>query len=277
MIPVPSPEVLVEALASTRAAAAAYHTNLFLNLDQIAGWFAEGGLAWMRGPGAVLVRQREAGLDRLFHAATCPGALAEALARLPEPPRTQPWVSDLVGRPEALTDVAGIYAACGFRHHRSLLRMIRVGTPLPAPPDPSVCDEALPGQADAVVAMLRRLLDPLAERIPSPREVARWAADGEMLTVRRGDTLAGMLAYHVQGRSAHLRYWHVDPRFRGGGAGSALLRTFLDRTRGCTRQTLWVLAHNADSIAKYAHYGFHMDPAVDMIMVKGAAGPGGIA
>ncbi len=87
---------------------------------------------------------------------------------------------------------------------------------------------------------------------------------GRILLLQEGAEVAGMvnLLFTVStalgGRVAILEDMVVDPRFRGGGAGTALLQGAVELARetGCRRITLLTDHDNAGAIRFYQRHGF---------------------
>lgn len=250
------------AIGAIGRAAPDHSSTFYASADQVGRWCAEGRLGLVVTPGAVLLVKDEGDFHRLFHVAESPAALADALAQLP----AGIWVADLVGQGDALDRLSAAYAQAGFAAHAFLARMVRT-QPVGEPGD-GEADVAVPADAPAVAAFLDRLLDRYAEQVPDAAELADEAAAGRLLVVRRDDgALAGMLLYALKGRTAHLRFWHVDADARGQGVGRRLMAAFLARCAGASRIVLWVIGDNAPSIAIYRHYGFAADGLVDRIMI----------
>jgi len=124
------------------------------------------------------------------------------------------------------------------------------------------------GDTAAVSAFLEGLLDPYRDAIPDEAEIREAAERGNLLLVRRGESLGGILWFETTGISSHLRYWYVHDGFRGQGIGAHLMRQFLHLCRQCRRVIAWVAKENADAIAKYCHYGFRPDTIVDHILIR---------
>lgn len=243
-------------------AAPGFSSNLYAAQDQIARWCADGRLATLAVPGAVLLLQADRDFHHLFHVAESRAALSGALAMLP----TGTYVADLIGRGNVLDEICAVHAACGFVPHRLLRRMVRVQAPRRA--EAGDVELAVPADAPQVAAFLDRLLDRFAEQVPEAEELAREAEAGRLLLVRGDDgAVAGMLLYALQGRTAHLRFWHVDADARGQGVGRRLMSGFLARTAEARRLVLWVIGDNDRSIAIYRHYGFEEDGLLDSIMI----------
>lgn len=240
-----------------------YSSNLYAAPDQLDRWGAAGGLRALSVDGAALVLRADRDFHHLFHVAESQAALGVALATLP----TGTHVSDLIGQGAALDEVCSTYAANGFVPHSFLVRMVRVQPS--GEPGEGEAVVATPEDAPAVAALLDRLLDRFAEQVPDIAELAREAAAGRLLLVRRSDgEVAGMLMYELKGQTAQLRFWHVDADARGQGVGRILMQAFLARCAQARRLILWVIGDNDRSIAIYRHYGFAPDGLTDRIMIR---------
>lgn len=239
----------------------AYSSNLYAPRDQVDRWCAAGRLRALTADDVVLLLREDRDFHHVHHVAADQPALQRALAMLP--PGT--YVTDLIGQGEALDQLCATYSAAGFAPHAFLARMNRVQA-LGEPHDGDA--EAATGEdAPAVAALLDRLLDRFAEQVPDVDELEREAKAGRLLVVRRDDAIAGMLMYDLKGRTAQLRFWHVDDKARGEGVGRRLMASFLSRCAQAQRLVLWVIGDNQRSIAIYRHYGFVPDGLLDRIMI----------
>lgn len=250
------------AIGAIGRAAPDYSSTFYASADQVGRWCAERRLGLVVTAGAVLLVKDEGDFHRLFHVAESLAALVDALAQLP----AGVWIADLVGQGDALNRLSGAYAQAGFAAHTFLARMVHA-QPVGEAGD-GEADVAVPADAPEVAAFLDRLLDRYAEQVPDAAELADEAAAGQLLVVRRDDgALSGMLLYVLKGRTAHLRFWHVDTDVRGQGVGRQLMAAFLARCAEASRLVLWVVGDNAPSIAIYRHYGFAADGLIDRIMI----------
>ena len=243
-------------------AAPGYSTNLYAAGDQIERWCADGRASLLSTGDALLLLQADRDFHHVFHVAGSRAALGRALERLP----AGTWVTDLIGQGDALEESCAAYADAGFAPHGFLRRMVRVQPG--GEPSEGDAEIATPADAPGVAAFLDRLLDRFAEQVPGAAELAEEAAAGRLLLVRRDDgAVAGMLMYALKGRTAQLRFWHVDAYARGRGVGRRLMAGFLARCAAAGRLVLWVIGDNHRSIAIYRHYGFEADGLVDRIMI----------
>ena len=166
--------------------------------------------------------------------------------------------------------LAAVYRAHGFRDYMTLVRMVRMGAPALDGDDAEV---ATADDVPAIGSFLDGILDRYYDQIPEPGEVLDAVQAGNLLVVRRGGEVGGVLWSETTGLTTHLRYWYVHPQFVNQGIGARLIRTYFRRAAACRRFILWVIANNADSIARYEHYGFRRENLVDRIMMKAGDSP----
>ena len=260
---------LLEALERVRRAGAGPVTNWFAAPERIDYWIGRNALSLLQGERALVILRRDRGFHRVYHSAVDLEALSAVLRCLSgELAVHGTLTADLIGRPLDLEPVAGVYRLSGFADHTCLLRMIRMAAPEEvAEPEPDV---AFAGPADvaAVMAFLDRLLDPFTDQIPDEDEIREAASRRNIILVRRGDSVGGLLLFETMGVTSHLRYWYVDDKALNQGIGARLIRQFFRLSSGSRRVILWVVGDNSDAIAKYRHYGFRPETLVDRIMIR---------
>jgi ribosomal protein S18 acetylase RimI-like enzyme len=259
---------LERAMREVTRRGAGYSTSFFAPPEKIVVWADAGKLYVLRSEDALLILREDGDLLRIHHITSSPLALRAALAKLIDHPRNRPLVADLVGRPQDLLDVQAAYQDSGFHCHARLDRMQYRGIPSHASGEGTGAVVAVAGDAASIYEFMVRWLDPFSEQIQTREEVAAIVAAGKAMVVRDGDALAGFLIFETTGLSTVLRYWHVMPNCRGRGVGARLMRAFLSRFAESRRIVLWVLANNADAIAKYEHYGYQSDGVEDRIMIR---------
>ena len=261
---------LLDAIERVRQTAGAGPvTNWFATPERIDYWIGRNSLFLLPGERALLILRRDRGFHRVFHFSVDHAALSAVLrSSSAEHAVSAVLTTDLIGRPADLEPVAAIYRDRGFADHNCLIRMIRVAAPEEvAEPKPDV---AFAGPADvaAVAAFLDRLLDPYTDQTPDEDEIGEAAARRNLILVRRGKSVGGLLLFETTGLTSHLRYWYVDDGARNQGIGARLIRQYFHLCSGSRRFILWVVRDNADAIAKYRHYGFREDALVDRIMIR---------
>lgn len=255
-----------ECVATIPRVTGAYTTNLYAGSDQVEDWCKSGSLNVIEKEGAVLLLRSNRGFQHVYHVAKDKGALAAALINLP----AGTYTADLVGQAAALDGLSEPYDAAGFAKYAFLCRMALTQQPTIQRENDkadSIPEVALIKHAPEISALLDRLLDRFSEPPPSVSELERAAQAGQLLFVRRGEAVAGMLMYELRGQLAHLRLWHVDANARGEGIGRQLMAAFFARTSSARRKILWVIGDNIRSINIYRHYGFREDGLLDRIML----------
>lgn len=260
---------LLAALERVRRAGAGRVTNWFATAERIDHWIAGRSLSCLEGEGALLILLRDRGFHRVYHSAADLGALSALLGAFTEELAGDGVLTaDLVGQPVDLEPVAAIYRESGFTDHNCLVRMVRMAAPEEV--GESQPDAAFAGPADvaAVAALLDRLLDPYTDQIPGKDEIHEAVSRRNVILVRSGESVGGMLLFESTGLTSHLRYWYVDDGARNQGIGARLMRQFLRLSSGSKRIILWVVNGNTDAIAKYGHYGFRPETLVDRIMIR---------
>ncbi len=75
-----------------------------------------------------------------------------------------------------------------------------------------------------------------------------------------GRTVGTLALMHRDGNLAQLRYFLVDPGYRGIGLGGKLMRSFLERLRECgyAGSFLWTTSEQETAIRLYTRYGFRL-------------------
>jgi len=267
--PVQSRAALQDALELVRRAGAGPVTNWFATPERIDYWIDRNSLTLLQDAQALLILRRDRGFHRIYHSAADLQALSAVLrSSIGEFPASTVFTTDLIGRPPDLESVAGVYRESGFADHNCLVRMIRIAAPTEVEESQPDVEFAGPADIAAVGAFLGRLLDPYTDQIPDEEEIREATDRRNILLVRHGESVSGLLLFEAMGLTSHLRYWYVDDAARNKGIGARLIRRFFRLSAGSKRLILWVVGDNADAIAKYRHYGFRPDTLVDRIMIR---------
>jgi GNAT superfamily N-acetyltransferase len=267
--PVANREELLEAFERVRRAGGAPTTNWFAAPERIDLWVDRNSLYLREDERALVILRRDGEFHRVYHCAADLAALSAVLrSSCAELPARGVLTTDLIGRHADLDPVIAIYRESGFANHNCLIRMIRMAVPEYVAASETDVEFASPADITAVAEFLRRLLDPYTDQIPDENEIREAAARGNLLLVRSGQSVHGLLLFEPMGLTSHLRYWYVDDAARNRGIGARLIRQFFHLSRGSKRLILWVVGDNADSIARYRHYGFRADALVDRIMIR---------
>lgn len=259
---------LTQAIQRVKHGARRFTTNWFVTPAQVSSWIGRNALYYAEATGSLLLFRRDQGLYHLHHVVADLEGLSAALSGIC--PSGVVLTADLVGRPHEVSPVAEVYGAHGFAEHTSLIRMVRLAVGPES--DGSLDAEVNLAETDDIPdvrAFLGFHLDRLRDQIPQAGEIEAAVARHNILIVRRGGDLKGLLFFDSVGVTSVLRYWYVDHDFRDQGVGARLIRAFFRFCAASTRLVLWVVADNATTIAKYEHYGFRRENLVDSIMIRG--------
>jgi GNAT superfamily N-acetyltransferase len=264
----------LEAIQRVKQAVGLPIANWFAGARQLERWTAAGTLSYLESPGALLIFRRDRDFHHIYYVAEDAGALGAALGRLPGAGLSPAvFTAEIVGRPGDVPPIAAIYQEHGFVRHTSLTRMARLG----GAGDAALAEDsqvAFGGPADqpSIQEFLDSVLDRFRDRMPDTEELAEMLSQRQVLLVRRGPDLGGVLIFEATGLTSHLRYWYVNPSFRDRGIGARLIKAFFRLSSGGKRIILWVVADNMDAIDKYQHYGFRPESLVDWIMIDKGKG-----
>ena len=157
----------------------------------------------------------------------------------------------------------------GFETYQSLYRMTHAGQ---LAGNDWVKDSRVMFGEDSDVALvydaLQRDFDPLAEQLPSIKEIDDYKNRNQLLVIKDGHILCGFLIFELSGQTWYLRYWYTSPDYRNQGVGAGLLKTSLIYCIESKRQMFWVIADNTNAIMRYEHYGFTRENMNDYVMIK---------
>jgi GNAT superfamily N-acetyltransferase len=258
----------MDAVTQIRNRGTAFTSNLFVSAEQMQGWIAQGELRCVEGTGALLLFRQDRGFHRVYHAAADPDALSASFAWANLASLAAPLISDLVGLPENICNIASLYAGHGFAEYERLIRMARASSPPCDTLSNSDVAIATVETVPAISQFLEERLDPLVDQIPAASSLETAATRGNILVVWRDAIPAGVLIFENSRLSATLRYWYVDRNFQGQGIGSMLIKEFFRACSGARRIVLWVAAGNFESVAKYRHFEFNPEGLEDRVMSR---------
>jgi GNAT superfamily N-acetyltransferase len=272
MIPAGSINAVFDATQSIKAGASSFCTNFFPVQRKLQEWIDHGELLMeIRGKAAFFLRS-DRDFWRFYFCATDAAALGQEIAALPDS-RSRRLVTDVVGSETVSRELIAVLTSAGLRPYSRLQRMTRSGVadPTPKPDTGHRVIRAEQSDSKAAAALLERAFDPLADQLPFLREIEAAIAAQQILAVKTEGKVAAILFFETQGFASVVRYWAVDDRFRAKGAGSALMRRYLELNAVVKRFTLWVVADNENAIEKYRHYGYEADGLVDQVLVNDLA------
>jgi ribosomal protein S18 acetylase RimI-like enzyme len=268
MIPVADAAWVEQRIQEIKLGAAQFTTNAFLTPAKLGAWIGSAELFGLPLSGCVFLLRKDRDFHHLYYFAASP---TDLLHSLPVLDRDVPGtvVCDVVGKRADVDAVSPLLGNGGFRKLASLYRMVKI---MSGPGEPDAADSGVvPAEnADAqeVVHLLNTAFDPYVEQIPHPAEIAAAIGNRNILIVKRGGEVAGLLHFELAGLTATVRYWFVGPAYRGQGIASSLMRRFLAQCGKAKRVVLWVRAANDNAIARYRHFGFVSEDLADEVLIR---------
>ena len=240
-------------------------TNFYWDENKHPYWIADGSLECEQSADCILMAHRCKGFSNIFYIATSYAALGEMLKAHHF---DETLVVDVVCKGEGDIE-RDAFANMGFVKYQHLYRMSHVGRIVgedwlrdPRAKYGEKADTLL------VFSAMQKDFDPLAEQLPSIRELEDYAKRKQLLVIKDGNKLCGFLIFEITGVTWYLRYWYTSPDYRNQGIGSGLLRTSLINGIYTKRQIFWVIADNENAIKRYEHYGFTRENMNDYVMIK---------
>ena len=266
MVPVRDAALVRSAAADAKTAGAAFCTNFFVAPQRLDAWIARGELYAQATANVTLFFRTDRDFWHLYFTAAGPEPLRDALtgsATL----ASERVVTDLVGHEAMLSPLSDAVRAARFRAYATLERM-SCGNPAVAGADHWSVELARVEDAEAVLALFSATFDRYAEQLPVLAEIEAAAVARQVLIVRDGAAVAGVLFFETHGYTSTLRYWVVAPAFQGRRIGAALMRRYFAANRAAKRFVLWAMRDNAHAIARYRHYGYAPDGLVDRVFAN---------
>ena len=240
-------------------------TNFYWDDNKYPYWVAEGSLVFEQSCNCILIVHRNENFSNLFYIATSFTAFGELLNSLRFEGKL---VVDVVCKGEGTAEQEA-FGNLGFEKYQHLYRMSHVGRIVG--PDWMLDPRAKYGEKNDVALVynaMQKDFDPVAEQLPSLKELGDFADRKQLLVIKDGDNLCGFLIFEIRGVTWYLRYWYTSPDYRNKGIGAGLLRTSLIYGVDSKRQIFWVIADNENAIKRYEHYGFKRENMNDYVMIK---------
>jgi ribosomal protein S18 acetylase RimI-like enzyme len=266
MVPITTTQSVYDAIAQVKAGAGAFCTNFYPTPTKLEGWIARQELWTVPGRKTVFFLRRECDFWHLHFCAPDAETLGRELIQLPEL-RTEKIVSDIIGASHEL--LPGMERA-GLRRYKQLLRMTRVAQQEASPDDPWREQVAFASEpdAEAVLGLIQSAFNHYAKQIPSPEEIRAAIQAFQIIILKLGSQIAGLLHFETHGATSTLRFWTVSQRFRDRRVGGALMRHYLASQSAVRRFVLWVDEGNDDAIRKYRRYHYDNDGVSDHILAN---------
>ena len=265
MRPVHTPQQVFDGILRAKTGAQ-FCTNFYPARQKLETWIAREALYFQHCGESLFFLRKERDFWHLHYCSPSTQALRRDLCDL-ETLHTERVVSDILGAPEALEALVPLMEGAGMHLHKRLARLARAAQGITASPADGVilahrCDVM------AVMGLLEDAFDRYAKQLPEPGEIELAAQASEILLLKCGETLAGLLFFETRGVTSTLRFWAVAQAFRSACVGSTLIRHYLSTHPEVRRFVLWADADNRDLIEKYRHYHYVEDGVVDYVLAN---------
>ncbi len=240
-------------------------TNFYWDENKHPYWIAEDSLEYEESANCILMVHRCEGFTNLYYIATSFASFGELLQTLN---LVGTLVVDIVCRGDGLAE-QDAFVNMGFKKYQHLYRMSHVGKIIE--PDWQFDSRVRYGEISDTIMVyntMQKDFDPLAEQLPTIKELKDYVKRQQLLVIKEGDDLCGFLIFELTGVTWYLRYWYTSPDHRNKGIGAGLLKTSLLYGVDSKRQIFWVIADNENAIKRYEHYGFTRENMNDYVMIK---------
>jgi len=239
-------------------------TNFYWDERKHPYWLVEGSLIYDSKNDSVVLLHIDDGFSNVFYISTC---LEDAAKHIQCLEHDKDEVLDLVIKDDDEKQLEP-FINTGFVEYKHLLRMSHVGLYDTSSWHPDEAISARKGDVPFLMKTLSVGFDPLAEQLPSEKELSDSVRRGEVLVIKDGEIICGFIIFEITGKTWHLRYWYTSPNYRNRSVGANLLKAALIAGKDTKRQILWVMSHNDNAIKRYEHYGFKKELLNDYIMIK---------
>ncbi len=269
MSPICTVTEVFDAIQQAKAEASAFCANFFPGQQKLEGWIAHNELFAEFRDGVVFFFRKDRDFWHLYFCASNMASLRHEIAALPCL-KTEMVTVDLVGNKAAVGELLSPFESEEFRCYTRLYRMARTNINVSQQSAAAAAKVIYADKTDcpAIFDLLCHSFNRYAEQLPMLYEIESAVERRQILVVKSGRSLAGLLFFETQGFTSTIRYWLVVEQFRALRLGSALMQYYFASQKTVRRFVLWVISDNANAIEKYRHYGFTPDGLVDHVLVN---------
>lgn len=268
MLQVESIENIRQLMSIVRDAHKGYITNFYIDDFKHEIWIKKEVLFYVQIDETFFFIHKNISFWNVFYVSTTLIDLENALVKLLKQYGDNSLIFDLVGREKQCKELLPLFLRCGFKEESSLVRLLRINTPVEPDEITNRVSIATIEQAKQVHKMLNTYMDVRIEQIPYWEEYENWCKLGHILVYMEGDKIAGFFDYEKNSSTMIPRHWLVHPEFRGKSIGSALYKRLLVDANDTRRILSWVIRTNTISIQSHHHYGFKEEDMFDYILIN---------
>jgi len=243
-------------------------TNFYPDESKISFWISQGMLSFFENEGTLFILRRHFDFYYLFFLSTRIENLENTL-KLLLTTTTNRFVIDFIERGKETGILPLLFERIGLKHHETLLRMVMKsshGSNFQVPEGNNMFAKI--DDTSLIFRFLTERLDPFSEQIPTQDEIKLMIQRDQLLILKEGCEIGGILYFEKNGVISHLKEWLVDERFRDKHFGSLLINHYFSLNSDCSRFILWVKKDNHHAIEIYRHYGYLTENINDMIFVN---------
>lgn len=265
---VESIEQIRQLIAEVRAKRKGFLTNFYLDEFKHSIWIGKGSLLFEWIADTCFLYRKNANYWNVFYLTSSLDDLNHSLFEVNHKYKEHSMIFDVVGRQEQCNEMLPVFTQNGFFVESSLVRFIRINTPVELDREIASVERASLEQTHLVHRLLNEYMDERVEQIPDIEEYEHWGKLGHILVYIVDGEIAGFFDYEKNMTTTQTRHWLVHPDFRGRHVGAALFRRFLYEANDTKRILSWVIRTNDISIRNHYHYGFKMENMYDYIMTN---------
>ena len=255
-------------MAEVRAKRKGFLTNFYIDEFKHSIWIGKGSLLYEWIAETCFLFRKTANYWNAYYIAPTMEDLDHSLVEASRTYKEYSLIFDVVGRQEQCEELIPVFKQNGFFEENSLVRFIRINTPVELDQEISRVERASLEQTHLVHHMLHEYMNERVEQIPDIEEYEHWGKLGHVLIYNVDGEIAGFFDYEKNLSTMIPRHWLVLPSFRGRHIGSILYRRLLYEANDTKRILSWVIQTNDISIESHYHYGFKKENMYDYIMTN---------
>lgn len=243
-------------------------TNFYPEADKIVNWIENKQLYKTTIGDSVFFLRKEIKFIYLFYCSVSTAELNKSLSQLKVINDNSLLVVDIIGKEPDIQSIVGIFNRNGFFLYTKLNRMSRNAIFCEFENNSTMSQIAEISQAEEIFDLLQMNFDPIAEQLPSLKEIEDWIKQQHLIIIKEDVNIIGFVIFDLMGLTSYLRYWFVHSQHRNKKFGSILLNEYFKHSNKTKRQIFWVIESNKNAIKRYLHYGFQSENLFDYIMTN---------